>query len=149
VSDTRKPSPLYWTISAVLLVWALGGASIYVAYFVETPEQFASTAEIAANRDAYANYIANIPVWAIAIGMIAAGARLVGAIGLVLQRAWAAPFFVVSLAFFLAALFRGFILADATRVMNPAHIAVEFIFVGLGLFAIWFAYHSKAKGALA
>jgi hypothetical protein len=145
----RRSSLLYWTISVVLLVWALGGASIYVAYFIETPEQFATTAETAANKHAYANYIANIPAWAIAVGVIAAGARLVGAIGLMLRRAWAAPFFVVSLAFFLAALFRGFVLADAARVMNPAHIAVEVIFVALGLFAIWFSHDSKAKGALA
>jgi hypothetical protein len=58
-------------ISLALLLWAFGGASIYIAYFIETPQEFAATAETAANRQAYADYVANIPFWAIAAGMIA------------------------------------------------------------------------------
>ena len=41
----RKPPVSFWLISIALLLWGLGGASIYVAYFVETPEEFAQTAE--------------------------------------------------------------------------------------------------------
>jgi hypothetical protein len=66
-------------ISIALLLWGLGGASIYVAYFVETPNEFAQGAETAPNRQAYANYIASIPIWAIAVGIIAALTRLLGA----------------------------------------------------------------------
>ena len=67
----NTPPVLFWVISIVLLLWGLAGASIYVAYFLETPEEFALTAENAANRQAYANYVANIPSWAIAVGIIA------------------------------------------------------------------------------
>lgn len=86
-------------ISIVLLLWGLGGASIYIAYFIETPEEFAQTAETAANRQAYADYVANIPFWAIAVGMIAAMTRLLGAIGLLVRRAWALPLYIVSTVF--------------------------------------------------
>ena len=143
-----EPSVSYWVICVVLLLWGLGGASIYIAYFVETPEQFAQTAETAANKQAYADYVANIPVWAITVGIIAAATRLLGAIGLLLRRAWALPLYIVSAVFFLAALYRAFILANVSSVMSGTHIAVEFIFLSLGVFGVWFARENKSKGIL-
>lgn len=138
----------FWAVSAVLLLWGLGGASIYVAYFLESPKEFALTAEIAANQIAYAEYIANIPPWAIAVGIAAAAARLLGAIALLLRSAWAFPLYLVSLPLFLVALFRAFVLADAATVMSPGHIATEGVFVALGAFAIWFAHNFKSNGTL-
>jgi hypothetical protein len=147
-ASDKTPSAVFWAFAVLLLIWGLGGTSIYVAYLIETPQEFAASAETAAHRDAYADYVADIPAWAIAIGMIAAAARLLGAIALLLRRAWALPLYVVSLTFFLAALYRAFVLANAGEVMGEAHIAVEAMFVGLNLFAIWFAYDSKARGLL-
>ncbi len=95
----NRPPVLFWVISIALLLWGFGGASIYIAYFIETPEEFAETAEAAANRQAYADYIANIPSWAIAVGLIAATTRLLGAIGLLLRRAWALPLYIISMVF--------------------------------------------------
>jgi hypothetical protein len=139
---------MFWIVSGALLLWGLGGASIYVAYFIETPTEFARTAEIAANRDAYAEYIANIPWWAIGAGIVAAITRLVGAAGLLLRRTWALPLYVVSLAFFVVALFRAFVLADVASVMSGPHIATEVVFVGLSAFAVWFARWGRASGML-
>ena len=139
---------MFWIIAIVLLLWGLGGASIYVAYFVESPQEFASSAETAANSQAYAEYIANIPAWAIAVGAIAAVTRLLGAIALLLRRAWSLPLYVVSLPFFLLALYRAFFVANVADVMSGAHISVEFVFLGLNIFAIWFAWTSKGKGIL-
>ena len=126
----------------------MGGASIYIAYFLETPQEFALTAETAANRDVYAEYIANIPFWAITVGIVAALARLLGAIALLLRSAWALPFYLVSLPFFLLALYRAFVLADVAKVMSMGHIATEVVFFLLSVFAVWFAYKFKANGTL-
>lgn len=146
-TDNRPPL-LFWVISIALLLWGFGGASIYIAYFIETPEEFAETAETAANRQAYADYIANIPFWAIAVGIIAAVTRLLGAIGLLLRRAWALPLYFISLLFFLVALYRAFFLANVASVMSGPHIAVELVFIALGIFAVWFAHENKSKGIL-
>lgn len=146
-TDSRS-SVAFWAVSIALLLWALGGASIYIAYFVEAPEKFAGTAETAANSQAYAEYVANIPVWAIAVGIIAAVSRLLGAIGLLLRRVWALPFFAISVAFFLAALYRAFVLANVASVMSRPHIAVELVFLALSVFAVWFARENKLKGVL-
>ncbi len=142
------PPTSFWVISIALLLWGVGGASIYVAYFIETPEEFARTAEAAANRQAYADYVANIPFWAIAVGMIAALTRLLGAIGLLLRRAWALPLYIISVVFFLVALYRAFILASVASVMSGPHIAVELVFLALSVFAVWFTHENKSRRIL-
>ena len=147
-ANNTAPPFSFWAISIALLLWGLGGASIYVAYFIETPEEFARTAETAGHREAYAEYVANIPFWAIAVGIVAALTRLFGAIALLLRRAWALPLYVVSLVFFLLALFRAFVLADVASVMSAGHIAIEVVFVALSVFAIWFARTNKSKRVL-
>lgn len=146
-TDTRPPL-FFWLVSLALLLWGLGGASIYVAYFVETPQQFAQTAEASEHRQAYAAYVASIPAWAIAVGIIAAVTRLLGAIALLLRRRWALPLYVGSLAFFLVALYRAFVLAGAGRIMGGTHIAIELVFVTLGAFGVWFAHANRSKGIL-
>jgi hypothetical protein len=138
----------FWVISVVLLLWGVGGASIYVAYFVETPEEFARTAEIEANWEAYAEYVANIPFWAIAAGIAAAVTRLLGAIGLLLRRAWVLPLCIASTVCLLVALFRAFVLADVANVMSGGHVVTEVVFVALSVFAVWFASRNKARGIL-
>lgn len=111
---TERVAPSAWSraaylaVGVVLLLWGIGGLIIYVAYFIETPDEFALTAETAANRDAYAQYVANIPWWAIGAGLIAAAARFLGAIGLLLRKAWALPLYIIALIFFAVALFRAF-----------------------------------------
>lgn len=144
----KQPGVIYWAVAVLLLLWAIGGASIYVAYFLETPQEFAQTAETAENHEAYADYVAAIPAWAIAVGVIAAAARLIGAFGLLLRRAWALPAYIVSLLFFLAALYRAFFLANVSSVMSPAHIGIEILFLALTIFAIWLALKCKAAGSL-
>ena len=142
------PPVSFWVISIALLLWGLAGASIYIAYFMETPQEFAQTAETAANRQAYANYVANIPFWAIAVGITAAVTRLFGAIGLLLRRSWAMPLYIISVVFFLIALFRAFVLANVVSVMSGPHIAIEFVFLALSIFAIWFARLNRSRGIL-
>ncbi len=145
--DTAPPVS-FWVISIALLLWGLGGASIYIAYFIETPDEFALTAETVANRQAYADYIANIPFWAIAVGIVAAATRLLGAIALLLRRAWALPLYAISAVFFLVALYRAFILANVASVMSGTHIAVELVFLALSIFGIWFARKNRSRGIL-
>ncbi len=74
--------------------------------------------------------------------------RLLGAICLLLRRAWALPLYIVSLVLFVVALYRAFVLAKVAGVMSGPHIGVEVVFVALNIFAVWFAYASRSKGLL-
>jgi len=144
----NKPGIAFWVIATVLLLWGLAGLSIYVALYFETPEEFAAGAETAAHAQVYADYVANIPAWAIAVGVIAAVTRLGGAVGLLLRRAWALRLYSLALIFFLAAMFRAFILANAATAMSPRHIVIEIVFVALSIFAVMYAKQMKCQGIL-
>jgi hypothetical protein len=144
----KRASAFFWLSTAVLLLWSLGGVAIYVAYFVESPTQFADSAEAPANTETYAEYVTHIPAWAIAVGIGAALARVLGVGCLFLRRAWALRFFVVSLLLFIIVLYRAFILADVMDVMSAGHIATEVIFLLLGIYAVWFARWGASRGAL-
>jgi hypothetical protein len=146
-TDNRPPM-WFWVVSIVLLLWGVSSSWVYVALFLETPEEFARMAEIEANWEAYADYVANIPLWAIAAGIAAAVTRLLGAIGLLLRQAWVLPLYIVSTACLLVALFRAFVLADVANVMSGGHIVTEVVFVALSVFAVWFARRNKARGIL-
>jgi len=148
VPASKKPSVLFWVISVALLLWGIGGASIYVAYFLETPDEFARSAESPENREAYAQYVSSIPAWATGVGIVAAIARLLAALCLLLRRAWALPLYIVSLIFFSIALYRAFVVANAATVMSGAHIGVQIVFLALSVFTIWFAGQKKSKGVL-
>jgi len=121
---------------------------MYVAYFVETPTEFAQTAERASHRARYAEYVANIPWWAIAVGIIAAIARFFGALSLLLRRTWAIPLYEISAAFFLLALYRAFVLAKVGNIMSGGHVSIEVVFLFLSGFAIWYSFRQKSKGVL-
>jgi hypothetical protein len=147
-SAAQKPSLLYWIISAILLVWGVLGLLVYIFYFIQSPEEYAAGVETAEKQAGYAAYVANIPLWAIASGVIAAAARFFGAICLLLRKAWAPALYVISLVFFVIAYFRAFVLSNAGEVMSARHLVIEAVFLALSLFAIWYSYGAKRKGIL-
>jgi hypothetical protein len=148
VPADKNPGVFFWVISGALLLWGIGGASVYVAYFLETPDEVARSAESPENREAYAQYVSSLPAWATGVGIVAAIARLLGALCLLLRRAWALPLYIVSLIFFSTALYRAFVVANAATVMSGTHIGVQMVFLALSVFAIWFAGQKKSKGIL-
>ncbi len=137
-----------WIIAAALFVWALAGIAIYVGYFVEAPEQYAQGVEDATHRSAYAEYVKNIPWWAIGAGIVAAVARFLGALALFRRRACAVPLYRISLAFFLVALFRAFVLAHVWEVMSAGHMAIEALFLLLSGFAVEYSARQRSAGIL-
>lgn len=143
-----RPSALFWLICGVLLLWGLVSVAIYVAVLVQTPEEYAAAAEIPAKQQIYADYVANIPWWALTVAIVAALARLFGAIGLLLRKAWAVPLYIAALIFFLVALFRAFVLANAGEAMSTGHIMTQVVFVALSVFAVWFSHWNRSKGIL-
>ncbi len=147
-SFENRPSVMFWVISAALLLWGLASVSIYVGYFVEGAEDFANSAESVENAQAYADYITNIPLWALGAGMMAAVTRLFGAFGLLARQAWALSLYVFSTVLFLVALYRAFVLANAASVLNGWHIGIEIAFIALSIFAVCFAAKNRSKGIL-
>lgn len=146
----NRPSALFWAISGLLAVWGLAFVLVFIglALIAAMPELRADA--IAAGRisEEYAGYVAAIPAWGMAVAGIEFFSRLIGAVGLLMRRAFAVPLFAVSLVFILISKFRGFILSDAASVMTAPHIALEIFMVVLSAFALWFAWRMKASGVI-
>ncbi|MFK7885492.1 MAG: hypothetical protein AB8G16_01395 [Gammaproteobacteria bacterium] len=80
--------------------------------------------------------------------MLAAVTRLLGGVGLVLQKAWALPLYTASLVLVVVLMFRGFVLADVASVIRTSQVWLEAAFLTLSFFAVWWARQQVAAGFL-
>lgn len=147
--NANSPGASFQIISYFLLAWGLAYAGLVIfSFFVATPEDSAALVADGVIKQEYADYIANIPAWVVAVSIMAAITRVLGALGLLLRRAWALPCYVISLISVVIIMFRGFVLAGAASVIRPSQIGVEIVFMLLSIFAVWFAANSKARKIL-
>jgi len=147
--ERQKPPTYYWVISAVLFIW--GAAYAWLALFsfaLATPDDWANM--IANDRilPEYADYIARIPAWVVAITAIAAFTRLFGALCLLFRRSWAVLLYSISLACVVVIMFRGFVFADVASVIRDSQIGVEALFMALSIFAVWFSRKARSENVL-
>lgn len=139
----------HWLVTGILLVWGLAYAGLVVFTFgLSTPEHWAALVAEGRITAAYADYIAAIPGWVVAITAIAALTRLLGAIALLLRSARALHFYAVSLALVVVIMFRGFVLADVASVIRSSQVLLEFVFLLISVFAVWYARNQTRSGVL-
>ena len=148
MADHARPPLGFWIVAVLLLVWAVFHSFVYVALFVQSPEEYARSVETAEHAAAYAEYVENIPAWSLATAVFAAVLRLVAAFGLLFRRAFALPLFAAAAVLFLIALARGFFFDNAAEALSGRHIAVEIVLVALSLYAVFFSMKAKSRGYL-
>ena len=140
---------LYWCIAGFLFLWGAAYAGLVVfSFFVATPEHWASLVSQGRIKPEYATYISEIPGWVILITVFAALTRLLGGAALLIQKAWALPLYGVSLCLVIVIMFRGFVLADVASVIRGSQIVLEFAFLMISVFAVWYAYLQTNSGML-
>ena len=140
----NKPTTAYWIISAVLLTWNLIGLMFYYQQSTLTPEIMQEVG-LTAQQIAH---ITGTPAWAHSGYAIAVNAGVLGAILLLLRKAWAVPLFVISLIGALVQDLDAFILRDALDAWGPTGIYLPIIVIVICAFEIWYARSAKAKGWL-
>ena len=142
-----KPTVWYWTISTALLFWGSAYAFLVMFTFVlSSPEDWAELVASGVIRQEYADYIARIPSWVITTTVVVAVTRLLGAAGLLLRRSWALPIYAASMILVFVIMYRGFVLANVASVIRRSQVGVEILFIGLSIFAVWFAWRAKLTG---
>ncbi len=133
-------SSLYWWITGFLLLWGIAYAGLVVfSFLLATPEHWATLVDEGRIKAEYAAYISEIPGWVIVITMLAAATRLLGGVALVMHSSWAAPMYGISLCLVIAIMFRGFVLANVADVIRTSQIVLEFTFLVISVFAVWYA----------
>ncbi len=142
--STSKPSTAYWVIAGALLVWNVIGLMFYYQQSTLTPEIMM---DLGLTPQQMA-HITNTPAWGHSGYAIAVNAGVLGAILLLLRKAWAMPLFVISLVGVLVQDLDAIILRDAIEAWGPSGLALPIVVIVICVFEIWYTRAAKAKGWL-
>ncbi len=93
-------------------------------------------------------HITNTPAWGHSGYAIAVNAGVLGAILLLLRKAWAMPLFVLSLIGALVQDLDAFVLRDALEAWGSSALVLPIIVLLICAFEIWYANSAKGKGWL-
>jgi hypothetical protein len=141
---TSKPTTAYWVIAGILLVWNIIGLMFYYQQSTLTPEIMLD-AGLTAQQIAH---ITNTPAWGHSGYAIAVNAGVLGAILLLLRKAWAFPLFILSLVGALVQDLDAFVMRDALDAWGSSAIYLPLIVILVCVFEIWYARAAKQKGWL-
>ena len=132
----------YWVIAVLALLWNLLGVAMFCMTLAATPEQLASM-PVEQRRILDAT-----PGWMqVAYGVAVFGGVL-GAIGLLLRRRWAATFFLLSLVGLVVQTLGAFLSTPAWEVLGPAGLVMPIVLLAIALFLLSYARRAAARGWL-
>jgi hypothetical protein len=117
------PRSQFW-LSIILLLWSLAGIAAFAGQFSMSADDIAKLPQ--AQQDMWGH----MPVWAWTAYGVAVFAALAGAIGLVMRRRWAVPFYGISLVAVLVQFSYPFIIAHGLQQLGASAL----IFPGLIIF---------------
>jgi hypothetical protein len=139
----------HWLVTGFLLLWGIAYAGlVFFTFGISTPDHWAALVSEGRITAGYAGYISEIPGWVVVITVIAALTRLFGAICLLLRKHWALLLYGVSLCCVSVIMIRGFVLADVASVIRGSQIVLEFVFLLISVFAVWYATRQIQNGIL-
>lgn len=140
----NKPTTAYWIISGTLLAWNLLGLYMYYGQATATAETFAN----AGYTPEQVAFVLAEPLWAHSAYAIAVNAGVLGAILLLLRKAWAVPIFALSLLGALLQDLDAYILRGALELFDPVWLAIPITVLVICIFEIWYSLRAKGKGWL-
>lgn len=138
-----SPRPLsYWVIAVLALLWNLLGVLMFCMTLAATPGQ------IAAMPPEQQRILEATPGWMqVAYGVAVFGGVL-GAIGLLLRRRWAATFFLLSLVGLVVQMLGAFLVTPAWEVLGPAGLIMPIVLLAIALFLLSYSRRAAARGWL-
>lgn len=127
-----------------MLVWNLIGLMFYYQQSTLTPEIMM---DLGMTPQQIA-HITNTPAWGHSGYAIAVNAGVLGAIFLLLRKAWAIPMFVISLVGALVQDLDAFVLRDAMEAWGSGAVFLPLLVVVICVVEIWYSRQAKARGWL-
>ena len=138
-----KPPTLFWVIAMVLFLWNFTGLMLYYGHVTMTPEMLAENFS-----EIERAFLEQTPVWATAAYATAVTAGVIGALLMLLRKAWALPLFIVSFVAVVIQNFEAFVLSDVTAVWGSSAFTLPAIVILICVFEIWYSRSTRAKGWL-
>ncbi|MBU8975809.1 MULTISPECIES: hypothetical protein [unclassified Lysobacter] len=138
-----SPRPVtYWIVAALALLWNLLGVLMFCMQLAATPGQ------IAMMPPEQRLILESTPSWLQAAYGVAVFGGVLGAIGLLMSRRWAATFFLLSLLGLIVQIVGTFTVTPAWAALGPAGLIMPILLLLIALFLLSYARRAAARGWL-
>ncbi|NVK08601.1 MULTISPECIES: hypothetical protein [Tenacibaculum] len=142
MTDSNKPTTLFWIIGVAALVWNGLGVMQYLGMAYMTDEVKAALPE--AERALYDN----IPSWVTAAFAIAVFGGLIGSAFLLMRKKLARPMFLISLIAIIVQMSYNLFMSRAAEVYGPGSVIMPIMVIVIGVFLLMYSKKTIAKGWL-
>jgi len=142
MTDSNKPTTLFWIIGVAALVWNGLGVMSYIGQAYMTDEVRAALPE--AERALYEN----IPTWVTAAFAIAVFGGLIGSAFLLMRKKLARPMFLLSLIAIVVQMSYNLFMSRAAEVYGPGSVVMPIMVILIGVFLLMYSKKTIAKGWL-
>jgi urea transporter len=134
-------APKWVLIAGVLLIlWNLGGASMFVLDMMMSPE------EIAALPQDQQLLWSQMPAWGWAAFGVSTISGLLAAIGIVVRKKWAAHLALLSVIAVVFNFIPTFVMSEGVDVWQPKFYVFPLVIFALALFQLWLARTANKQG---
>ena len=141
MNTITKPTPLYWLISIIALLWNCMGVAAYLGQAYMSDEALKMLPE--ENQ----LYFSNVPAWVTAAFAIAVFGGFLGSIGLIIRKKWAYFLFVISFLALVAQHVYNFFIQNYVEMTGSQMILPIVTFI-VALFLIYFSKQNSEQGVL-
>lgn len=136
-----KAPTWYWGVAVLALVWMAFGV------FAWTMDLRMDATQLASLSDAQRELYALRPQWIFIVYAIAIFSGLAGAIGLLMQRAWAIPAFWLSLIAIVVQFGYTFFVMGALARLGPAEaLPFPLVIIAIAVTLLWFSIWARGRG---
>lgn len=132
----------YWLIAVFALLWNLLGVAMFCMQMAATPEQ------IAAMPAEQRQILEATPGWLQVAYAIAVFAGVLGGIGLLMKKRWAATFFLLSLLGLVAQCLGAFLVTPAWSLLGPSGLVMPILLLVIAWFLLSYARRAATRGWL-
>jgi len=139
-ATTTKPTTAFWIIGIIALLWNLAGL---IAFFGDV---FITQETLAALPDAQRELYESTPSWLKVFYGIAVFGGTLGCILLLVKKSFAIQLFMISLIAILIQMGYSIFMTNAIEVNGLVSIIMPIVVIGISIFLVWYARHTKAKG---
>lgn len=142
MTSSTKPTPAFWIVSVLALVWNLMGVAAFIGQMTITPEAIAMLSP--AEQELYSN----VPLWAtIAFGVAVWGSAL-GCVLLLLRKKLAVPVLSIAFAGILVQMVHSLAISKSIEVYGPGGMIMPVLVILIGGFLVWYSRKAAALGWL-
>ena len=132
----------FWIVSGLALLWEAMGCYSYLM------EVSMNASRLATLSEAERKLIETTPAWLYGVFAVAVWVGLLGAVSLLMRRAWARPLFIVSLVAVLIQFGGGFVVQKAASVLGPSAYEFPAVIVAVAVLLVWFSGMAAKRGWL-